>query len=34
MEIVKGFLEVVKQICMLFQLHYNIINICFDASSD
>jgi hypothetical protein len=34
MEIVDGLFEVVKQILMLFQLHYHIINVCFDVSSD
>jgi hypothetical protein len=31
-EVVEGIFEVVKQIPMLFQLHYYVINISFDIS--
>jgi hypothetical protein len=34
MEIVEGLFEVVKQILTLFRLHYHIINVCLDISSD
>jgi hypothetical protein len=34
MEIVEGLSEVVKQIPTLFRLHYHIINISFDISSN
>jgi hypothetical protein len=34
MEVVKSLFEVVKQILMLLRLHYHIINICFDISSN